>query len=303
MQLHMVRLQGLQYQYEEANGWNCWILDFEGEIAEKQSEGFATDFRICIDSSYCFVNEDPKSIYVLSVQVGDGVLDEDGSDLLLPLNFQLSVPTGSPKFWQNFRVGRYNADPNLASDANFNLAFHWWRECCEEHPSCPVLAEMPPLPTRVIDVKLGPDQVCLVHAKGLQGSHTALSHCWGGEAPLKLLASNVSKFSQGIALESLPANFRDAIMIPRQLDIRYIWIDSLCIIQDSVTDWEDESKKMGDIYHKATLVIAAAAAENTSDGILKTYIPKFKDSRIRIRASPNSPPQDGVWLSRKDEEE
>jgi Heterokaryon incompatibility protein (HET) len=72
-----------------------------------------------------------------------------------------------------------------------------------------------------------------------------------------------------ISLADLPATVRDAIIITRRLGLRYIWIDALCIIQDSSdgADWLQESAKMYDIYGNAYLTIAAAGAANASDGI------------------------------------
>lgn len=66
---------------------------------------------------------------------------------------------------------------------------------------------------------------------------------------------------KSIPLSSMPANFYDATIITRKLGYRYLWIDSLCIIQDSPSDWEAESQNMGNIYTNAALTLAAAAAK------------------------------------------
>jgi hypothetical protein len=72
--------------------------------------------------------------------------------------------------------------------------------------------------------------------------------------------SNWQKLAANISLEKLPPLFQDAIIITRQLGLRYIWIDSLCIIQDSTRDWETESSKMGSIYENSYVTIAATTA-------------------------------------------
>jgi hypothetical protein len=69
-------------------------------------------------------------------------------------------------------------------------------------------------------------------------------------------------------MEKLPPLFRDAMIITRRLHYRYIWIDSLCIIQDSKSDWQTESANMGYIYSTAVFAIAAEAAPNSEVGIL-----------------------------------
>jgi hypothetical protein len=60
----------------------------------------------------------------------------------------------------------------------------------------------------------------------------------------------------------------DALTITRQLRFQYLWIDALCIIQDSAEDWAEESPKMASIYGQAALMISATAAENCHSGIL-----------------------------------
>lgn len=71
-------------------------------------------------------------------------------------------------------------------------------------------------------------------------------------------------------LSELPPNFRDAIHATRKLGFRYLWIDSLCIIQDSVEDWLTESAVMGKVYKNCTLCIAATASENSEGGLFQT---------------------------------
>lgn len=64
----------------------------------------------------------------------------------------------------------------------------------------------------------------------------------------------------------MPKNFRDAITISREPGLRYMWIDSLCIIQDSDTDWQIESSKMADIYRHGYITIAAVASPDSKGG-------------------------------------
>lgn len=63
-----------------------------------------------------------------------------------------------------------------------------------------------------------------------------------------------------------PKTFQDAVALIRALPIRYLWIDSLCIVQDDRADWEREAQKMVDIYESAYLTIAAACATSPSSG-------------------------------------
>jgi hypothetical protein len=107
--------------------------------------------------------------------------------------------------------------------------------------------------------------------KGEKGHYLALSHCWGpsvsGERLITTKATLKSRL-KSIPLSKMPSNFFDATIITRKLGYRYLWIDSLCIIQDSRGDWETESANMGNIYTNASLTLAAAAAKDSDGGML-----------------------------------
>ena len=68
--------------------------------------------------------------------------------------------------------------------------------------------------------------------------------------------------------EDIPKTFQDAIIVTHFLGFQYLWIDSLCIIQDDLNDWAEESAKMSTIYADATLTIAASAAPDDTHGFL-----------------------------------
>jgi hypothetical protein len=95
-----------------------------------------------------------------------------------------------------------------------------------------------------------------------------LSHCWGLIQITKLTQANLESFLSEIDFNSLTKSFQDAIHITRALDCQYLWIDSLCIIQDSEKDWINESAVMGRIYLHSWCTIAATAAENGRVGCL-----------------------------------
>jgi len=81
--------------------------------------------------------------------------------------------------------------------------------------------------------------------------------------------TNLSKMKHRVAWQALPHTFRDAVSVVHQLGIHYLWIDALCIIQDSKTDWEQESAKMGDYYRQAFVTIAASSSRNGDTPFLK----------------------------------
>jgi len=99
--------------------------------------------------------------------------------------------------------------------------------------------------------------------------YLALSHRWGNSDRLdqtKTVKGNYKQNLQAIPISSLPLTFQHAIQITREFDCRYIWIDSLCIIQDSREDWFAESQLMDNIYQRADITLAAIDATSAESG-------------------------------------
>jgi hypothetical protein len=127
------------------------------------------------------------------------------------------------------------------------------------------------LPDRVIDVALHGGDPHLRNGAGLISRYATLSHCWGGSSPMMTLTENLEHRMASIPLQDLPKTFREAVEICRALMIPYLWIDSICIIQDSSCDWQLQSSQMHSIYHGSTLTLAALDAVDSSQGL---FIPK-----------------------------
>ncbi|KAH9213301.1 heterokaryon incompatibility protein-domain-containing protein, partial [Leptodontidium sp. 2 PMI_412] len=95
--------------------------------------------------------------------------------------------------------------------------------------------------------------------------YATLSHCWGTVRPMTTTMSTLSDRMQSIPLNLLPKTFQDTVLLTRKFRLKYLWIDSLCIIQDSKDDWEVESAKMGQIYRGSAITIAATSATDSRD--------------------------------------
>lgn len=132
-------------------------------------------------------------------------------------------------------------------------------------------------PKRLLDVGRATLPIHLIDTQGKTFQYAALSHCWGSGPRLTTTKSNWAKLAVNISFETLPPLFQDAIVITRQLGLRYIWIDSLCIIQDSLRDWETESSKMGSIYQNSYITIAAT---NSGDGSARCLAERRKPVKI-----------------------
>jgi Heterokaryon incompatibility protein (HET) len=158
-----------------------------------------------------------------------------------------------------------------ASVGCFDLAKHWIRTCLEQHPLCPRDSNNI-LPTRVIDVGTSENSQnpFLFITQGQCGQWVTLSHCWGSATPAMTTTETLSAHCRHIIPRDLPPLYRDAVEITRRLRYRYLWIDSLCILQDSIPDWRSESAEMGAIYRNAVLNISADASPDPDCGIFES---------------------------------
>jgi len=144
---------------------------------------------------------------------------------------------------------------------------------------------IPYLPTRYIDVTSNPPRLQEA-LSGSRGYYIALSHCWGQSKPFVTTTHTLLERIRGITMSSMPKTFRDAVIITRELGLESLWIDSLCILQDSGEDWQKESSKMSYIYSNAFLTITAGGSTDSSQGIFRARsIPPFPPVEIQPRDS------------------
>lgn len=141
------------------------------------------------------------------------------------------------------------------------------------------------MPNRVIDV--GDSSHPQVKLCETQENETAryicLSHCWGTEQIIQTKTSTLQQYKEGISWDDLSKTFQDAIIFTRKLRVRYIWIDSLCIIQDSVDDWRAESSQMATIYENSYLTLAATKSKNGAGGCFSSASPECKAHELRCK--------------------
>ncbi|EOD51854.1 putative het domain-containing protein [Neofusicoccum parvum UCRNP2] len=97
--------------------------------------------------------------------------------------------------------------------------------------------------------------------------YLTLSHCWGASLTSKLTLSTLAQFRRAIPASALPRTYVDAIAVARFLGVRHLWIDSLCIVQDSATDWAAESGRMGAIYARSHVTLAADCSGSSDGGL------------------------------------
>lgn len=130
------------------------------------------------------------------------------------------------------------------------------------------------LPKRLLDIGIpGSRTPFLFETATLEDKncrYATLSHRWGdAKNMLQTFNSNITEHYQGFAWSALPKTFRDAIIVSQDLGLRYLWIDSLCIIQQNRVDFETECSTMHLIYLHCYCMIAAADSQDTSEGFLR----------------------------------
>jgi hypothetical protein len=147
------------------------------------------------------------------------------------------------------------------------------------------------MPTRLLDLGLpGQPQLRLsiTNETSHRSPYMTLSHCWGQLQIKQLETTNLYALREGIEPEELPKTSQDVIRFTRASGIRYLWIDSLCIIQDSITDWQRESAVMGYVYKNAVCNIAATAAPDGRFGCFFERDPSLiLPCRVQSKSFPN----------------
>jgi hypothetical protein len=141
---------------------------------------------------------------------------------------------------------------------------------CLKHSRCGFREKHEFVPRRLLDVSsvIKNDLVRMVYTtkRDFQSKYTTLSYCWGGDQAFKLTQATHDELKVGIPCDRLQKSIHDAIRITIGLDIKYIWVDALCIRQDDPDDWDHESKLMSEIYQNSTLTISAQGAEGSLKG-------------------------------------
>lgn len=167
-------------------------------------------------------------------------------------------------------------------EANMKLAYSWLSMCFYEHDTCGNDRDDEFLPARLIDLgDPSHDEVAprLVETRDesrmmQQRQYITLSYCWGtdrGKTVPKTVRDNLQEHLQGISLMSLPKTFRDAMSVVKKLGYRYIWIDSLCIVQDDRQDFERECSQMHLVYSQAQCTIVVSNPQPWPELLLPQY--------------------------------
>ncbi|KAK0619713.1 heterokaryon incompatibility protein-domain-containing protein [Immersiella caudata] len=249
-------------------------------------------FRVC---SPMLLNNNP----VIEIRrVGSNLFLDKHYFPILSLSTPPPMPMHSPASGDN-QAGQGAFDvqigfPDLQLFRNskyFALLSYWLQDCDCNHSQCArtddaPIPGRPLLPTRLIDVGQGD----LITGRGsttlrlivtaaipedelkADARYIALSHPWGSNRDHDHFCTTRlnldSRVKDGMAMDSLPATLRDAVVVTRALGVRYLWIDTICIIQGENGDFNTEAPLMETVFSLAHCVIAASSAGGTSSGFL-----------------------------------
>ncbi|KAM0419081.1 hypothetical protein ACHAPT_012020 [Fusarium lateritium] len=166
----------------------------------------------------------------------------------------------------------------LSGSASSASSASWARErlesCLSAHTECSLSQDPSFLPTRLVDVRrLGPEgNVKLAQGLNLPSGtrYAALSYAWGDPELQRhswTTRSTLASHLEEIALSGLPKTLRDAVSFTRDLGLDFLWVDSLCIIQNDQDEWDHEAGRMYDVYKNSFVMLGALWSYGCDSGL------------------------------------
>jgi hypothetical protein len=159
---------------------------------------------------------------------------------------------------------------------SLQTARKWLNDCVTGHALCtPEPRSGRWYPSRLLDLgdpaqdEFPSLRLITTNSHSLEGHYTTLSHRWGQAKFLRLTQHKLKELHRKIPIAELPLTFRDAILVSKALQVRYLWIDSLCIVQDDPSDWASEASQMHMVYSNSHCNISALHAEDSTKGLFR----------------------------------
>lgn len=157
------------------------------------------------------------------------------------------------------------------------LAHDWLQTCLKTHYACKCDLQAPAYyPKRLLDLTPHKSRLILTASERPCSQYATLSHCWGPTPFFCLSSSNEDDLRRRLPVRRLPRSFRDAILFTQRLGIRYLWIDSLCILQEGpghAEDWNEQAPLMHSVYSNGVVNISILHAQNPHIGAFKARNP------------------------------
>ncbi|KAK5991269.1 hypothetical protein PT974_09549 [Cladobotryum mycophilum] len=209
-------------------------------------------------------------------------------DLTSTYDLYIAAGQATPAYRSQTVGGRYLGLDR--SSAEYVAAIKKWVEdCANNHgPKCCMTVSKAervdpydvPLPSRCIDVG-GSGDIVLRDCAGVRGSYITLSHRWTDETQQsKTTKNNWGLRLHGLEFDNLSKSLNEVISFTRQLGVRYIWIDSICIIQDDPADLHKELLNMAQYYQNSLFTLASEIGTKHTNGLLR--LPNQIDKLIQL---------------------
>jgi Heterokaryon incompatibility protein (HET) len=185
---------------------------------------------------------------------------------------------------------KFHVYPAISGDTSSDEALTWTKlclaDCRKSHPECQQ-SEKCALPTRLLDLSQF-DEACpmesrilVIQTNNQPVPYVCLSYCWGKNQDVLLTNSNLESFTQdGIPWSILPKTIQDAINFSRRLCYRYLWVDSLCIIQDDAKNKEVEIQKMGLVFKGSDLTLSVLNSKDVQGGCYRRSSAQYQGDPI-----------------------
>ncbi|KAF9886248.1 hypothetical protein FE257_011861 [Aspergillus nanangensis] len=226
-------------------------------------------------------------LHPLHTRPGDWEKAQDNPDLRISLYTGPSTDAPDKKWEDKICSPRYELFLHDEEAESSDEAVNWTRSnlehCCSSHPECNLEEPNWGLPTRVLDLgesnRALTSDVKLYVTHNEQEEYLSLSHCWGSEPelrPLETTTKTLDEFQDRICYDNLTKTFQDAVVFTRKLGYRFLWIDSLCIIQDDGDDWMREAGAMASIYKNSVFTLAAASSSDSGGGLFRKSNPDIR---------------------------
>ncbi|KAF4458287.1 serine threonine kinase [Fusarium albosuccineum] len=230
--------------------------------------------ELCSLLSYCIRDRSQSSEEVIHfTRAGSYLTIDDGKEH--PVIDLCTAPGPNVISVKNVKTS-FSTLPEPGSEAHFKVLREWICACDSDHDCIPNQLNF--LPTRLIDVSEAESDVLrLIDNESVLNRpqrYAALSHRWGSpkhQEQFCATKANLKELNGGFKTSDLPKTFWDAVHVTRGLHLKYLWIDSLCIIQNDSHDWDVESKRMEQVFSSSYCTLAASCASDTSDGFLKPW--------------------------------
>ncbi|KAK4958129.1 hypothetical protein LTR10_004554 [Elasticomyces elasticus] len=182
---------------------------------------------------------------------------------------------------------------NTASDESLAQARRWLEDCLvgrcttlqrQENTKQGNIQHLPASherPSRLIEM-ISETKLRLINGQSTSSPYVALSYTWGKETPLwQTTRSNVSARQEQFDLSELPKTLRDTVAVTETLDLKHLWIDSVCIIQDSAEDWSQEANRMEGVYRNAHVTVAADHSVGSTSDLFNLSSSDFSDKDLQ----------------------